>query len=94
MERRKSTLENRISKLERRLSRNRNEGIRFEEETSRRRGRRCKNEADAAQLREVLADLNNIIMDVQDLSEVPDFEDAAVAENFLQKAADWLSNLG
>lgn len=94
MERRKSTLENRISKLERRLSRNRNEGIRFEEETSSCRGRRCKNEADAAQLREVLADLNNIIMDVQDLSEVPDFEDAAVAENFLQKAADWLSNLG
>ena len=32
MERRKSTLENRISKLERTLSRNRNEGMRFEEE--------------------------------------------------------------
>ena len=93
MERRKSTLENRISKLERTLSRNRNEGIRFEKEGCRR-GRRCKNEADAAQLREVLADLNSIIMDVQDLSEVPDFEDAAVAENFLQKAADWLSSLG
>lgn len=93
MERRKSTLENRISKLERTLSRNRNEGISFEREGCRR-GRRCKNEADAAQLREVLADLNEIIMDVQDLSEVPDFEDAAVAENFLQKAADWLSNLG
>lgn len=92
MERRKSTLENRISKLERTLSRNRNEGMHFEEE-GRRRGR-CKNEADAAQLREVLADLNEIIMDVQDLSEVPDFEDAAVAEKFLQKAADWLSNLG
>ena len=86
MERRKSTLENRISNLERTLSRNRNEGCR--------RGRRSKNEADAAQLREVLADLNEIIMDVQDLSEVPDFEDAAVAEDFLQKAADWLSNLG
>ena len=93
MERRKSTLENRISKLERTLSRNRNEGIRFEKEGCRR-GRCRKNEADAAQLREVLADLNSIIMDVQDLSEVPDFEDAAVAENFLQKAADWLSNLG
>lgn len=93
MERRKSTLENRISKLERTLSRNRNEGIRFEKEGCRR-GRRRKNEADAAQLREVLADLNSIIMDVQDLSEVPDFEDAAVAEDFLQKAADWLSNLG
>lgn len=93
MERRKSTLENRISKLERTLSRNRNEGISFEREGCRR-GRRSKNEADAAQLREVLADLNEIIMDVQDLSEVPDFEDAAVAEDFLQKAADWLSNLG
>ena len=93
MERRKSTLENRISKLERTLSRNRNEGICFEREGCRR-GRRSKNEADAAQLREVLADLNEIIMDVQDLSEVPDFEDAAVAEDFLQKAADWLSNLG
>ena len=93
MERRKSTLENRISKLERTLSRNRNEGMRFEEAGCRR-GRRSKNEADAAQLREVLADLNEIIMDVQDLSEVPDFEDAAVAEDFLQKAADWLSNLG
>ena len=93
MERRKSTLENRISKLERTLSRNRNEGARFEMEGCRR-GRRSKNEADAAQLREVLADLNSIIMDVQDLSEVPDFEDAAVAEKFLQKAADWLSNLG
>ena len=92
MERRKSTLENRISKLERTLSRNRNEGMHFEEGC--RRGRRSKNEADAAQLREVLADLNEIIMDVQDLSEVPDFEDAAVAEKFLQKAADWLSNLG
>ena len=93
MERRKSTLENRISKLERTLSRNRNEGISFEREGCRR-GRRSKNEADAAQLREVLADLNDIIMDVQDLSEVPDFEDAAVAEKFLQKAADWLNNLG
>lgn len=93
MERRKSTLENRISKLERTLSRKRNEGARFETEGCRR-GRRSKNEADAAQLREVLADLNSIIMDVQDLSEVPDFEDAAVAEDFLQKAADWLSNLG
>lgn len=86
-------MENRISKLERTLSRNRNEGIRFEREGCRR-GRRSKNEADAAQLREVLADLNEIIMDVQDLSEVPDFEDATVAEDFLQKAADWLSNLG
>lgn len=93
MERRKSTLENRISKLERTLSRNRNEGVLFEREGCRR-GRRSKNEADATQLREVLADLNSIIMDVQDLSEVPDFEDAAVAEDFLQKAADWLSNLG